>query len=97
MKNKKAIALAALAMGAAFEAQSQITDGPKFEKKPLTKEQEELILRKAIDREIERMMCKGLKPFDINGQIIWAINEKNAKRKALKNQKEKNHTDETNL
>lgn len=27
---------------------------------------------------------KGLKPFEIDGQTIWAINEKNARRKAGK-------------
>jgi hypothetical protein len=29
----------------------------------------------------ERMRSKGFKPFPVNGKIVWAINEKNARRK----------------
>lgn len=40
---------------------------------------------------IERNKARGLKEFDIEGRTIWAINRKNAVRKAL-NQINKEHT-----
>lgn len=39
-------------------------------------------LTKSSLTEDEKNRKKGLKPFNINGEIIWAINEKNAIKKA---------------
>jgi hypothetical protein len=36
------------------------------------------------DIEVKYVPNRGLKPFKINGKTIWAINRKNAERKARK-------------
>jgi len=47
----------------------------------ITEEQKEYIRRLRAEKAIERKIKNGLKPFDFNGQIVWALNEKNAVRK----------------
>jgi hypothetical protein len=51
---------------------------PKHE---LTEEDKEYLRKLKAEKEFERKIKSGLKPFDFNGQIVWALNEKNAVRK----------------
>lgn len=47
----------------------------------VTEEEKEYIRKLRSEKAIERKIKAGLKPFDFDGQIIWALNEKNAVRK----------------
>lgn len=51
---------------------------PKHE---ITEEEKEYLRKLRAEKDIERKVKAGLKPFDFDGQIIWALNEKNAVRK----------------
>ncbi len=48
----------------------------------LTNEEKEALKRLRQEKDIQNKAKRGLKPFDYDGVIIWALNEKNADRKA---------------
>lgn len=71
-------AFAMLAMAAAFQGGLGSPSGPHIrEKKTLSDEE-------IKEREEKSMEAKGLKKFEFPNGYVWAINRKNAEKKALK-------------
>ncbi len=78
MKSK----LGMMSMFAAMAMMGADNRGSQFVEPPETDEERERRLKKA---EIERNKTNGLKEFKYGENSIWAINQKNADKKARKN------------
>lgn len=76
-KLKEAMMMLSMASVISGNKYSDLEDRLTIENEKLESE-----LKRRSDKKIENNIKKGLKLFLINGKGVWALNQKNAKRKA---------------